>query len=223
MQINKFLVHGISSCSKSHVFLFFFITSSILLGEENLTEVLQGKMLKWVAMPFSRGSSPPRTEPVSLLSPALAAGFITTARPGKPIFFPSLYINTTIYQSQEQCLTQQAFNKYLLNGCEYKQSEKLDVKTCSWSFFNLTLIWHPLYNSLSLLGETVLNVRAYLPPAIHMHIHSVTPIHAGSGWNPVSSRSTIAPCSLCSNSQVPWDCSRCVTSYVTRAPFLTHL
>ena len=223
MQINKFLVHGISSCSKPHVFLFFFITSSILLGEENLTEVLQAKILKWVAMPFSRGSSPPRTEPVSLLSPALAAGFLTTARPGKPIFFPSLYINTTIYQSQQQCLTQQAFNKYLLNGCEYKQSEKLDVKTCSWSFFNLTLIWHPLYNSLSLLGETVLNVRAYLPPAIHMHIHSVTPIHAGSGWNPVSSRSTITPCSLCSNSQVPWDCSRCVTSYVTRAPFLTHL
>ena len=77
MQINKFLVYGISSCSKSHIFLFFIITSSILLGEENLTEVLQAKILKWVAMPFSRGSSPPRIEPVSLLSPALAAGFLT--------------------------------------------------------------------------------------------------------------------------------------------------
>ena len=196
-----------------------------IYGDEGEKSNWIGKRKIWTGLChiFSRGSSPPRTEPVSLLSPALAAGFLTTARPGKPIFFPSLYINTTIYQSQQQCLTQQAFNKYLLNGCEYKQSEKLDVKTCSWSFFNLTLIWHPLYNSLSLLGETVLNVRAYLPPAIHMHIHSVTPIHAGSGWNPVSSRSTITPCSLCSNSQVPWDCSRCVTSYVTRAPFLTHL
>ena len=41
--------------------------------------IFQAKILEWVAMSFSRGFS----RPVSLASPALAAGFIT-APPGKP-------------------------------------------------------------------------------------------------------------------------------------------
>ena len=36
--------------------------------------ILQARILEWVAMPSSRGPSPPRDEPVSLLSPALQAG-----------------------------------------------------------------------------------------------------------------------------------------------------
>ena len=39
---------------------------------------LQTRILEWVAMPSSRGSSPPGIEPVS---PALAAGFFTTGKP----------------------------------------------------------------------------------------------------------------------------------------------
>ena len=35
--------------------------------------ILQAKVLKWVAIPSSRGSSPPRIEPVYLMSPALQA------------------------------------------------------------------------------------------------------------------------------------------------------
>ena len=37
-------------------------------------------MLEWVAISFSRGSSPPRIEPKS---PALAGGFFTTEPSGK--------------------------------------------------------------------------------------------------------------------------------------------
>ena len=40
--------------------------------------ILQARILEWVAMLFSRGSSQPRTEPTSLASPALAGRFFTT-------------------------------------------------------------------------------------------------------------------------------------------------
>ena len=43
--------------------------------------VLLARILEWVAMPSSRGSSDPGIEPVS---PALAGGFFTTEPPGKP-------------------------------------------------------------------------------------------------------------------------------------------
>ena len=46
--------------------------------------VLQAKILGWVAISFSRGSSRPREQTKSLASPALAKGFVTTPPPGKP-------------------------------------------------------------------------------------------------------------------------------------------
>ena len=41
--------------------------------------ILQARILEWVAMPSHRGSSQPRIEPMSLMSPALAGGFFTTS------------------------------------------------------------------------------------------------------------------------------------------------
>ena len=43
--------------------------------------VSQAKMLEWVAISFSRGSSRLR---IKLESPALAGGFFTTEPPGEP-------------------------------------------------------------------------------------------------------------------------------------------
>ena len=45
----------------------------------SLPGVLQARILEWVAMPFSRDSSGPRIEPLSLSSPALAGGFFTNS------------------------------------------------------------------------------------------------------------------------------------------------
>ena len=39
--------------------------------------ILQSRILEWVAMPSSRGSSDPGIKPTSLMSPALVAGFFT--------------------------------------------------------------------------------------------------------------------------------------------------
>ena len=43
--------------------------------------ILQKRILEWVAIPFSRGSSQPRTEPGS---PALLADSLLSEPPGKP-------------------------------------------------------------------------------------------------------------------------------------------
>ena len=41
--------------------------------------ILQARILKWVAMPSSRGFSYPGVKPESLMSPALAGVFVTTS------------------------------------------------------------------------------------------------------------------------------------------------
>ena len=47
--------------------------------------ILQARILEWVVMPSSRGFPHPGMEPESLVSPALAGRFFTTASPGKPL------------------------------------------------------------------------------------------------------------------------------------------
>ena len=54
-------------------------------------EILQARILERVAISYSRGSSPPRIEPTSPASPALAGRFFITKPPEKPphlIFLP---------------------------------------------------------------------------------------------------------------------------------------
>ena len=46
--------------------------------------ILQARILEWVAIFSSRGSSDPGMEPTSLVSPAVVGRFFTTESPGKP-------------------------------------------------------------------------------------------------------------------------------------------
>ena len=46
--------------------------------------ILQARILEWVAISYSRGSSQPGNQTVSHASSAPAGGFFTTASPGKP-------------------------------------------------------------------------------------------------------------------------------------------
>ena len=55
------------------------------LPDSSVHGILQARILEWVAIPFSRGSSRPRIEPES---PALAGGFFATEPPGKPTNTP---------------------------------------------------------------------------------------------------------------------------------------
>ena len=47
--------------------------------------ISQTRILEWVAISSSRGSSRPRDQTVSFVSPALVGGFFTTAPPQKPL------------------------------------------------------------------------------------------------------------------------------------------
>ena len=47
--------------------------------------ILQARILEWVAISFSRGSSRPRDQTTSFASPALAGGFFTPVPPGEHI------------------------------------------------------------------------------------------------------------------------------------------
>ena len=54
------------------------------LPGSSVHEIIQARILKWVAISSSRGSSHPQMELLSPASPALAGRYFTTAPPGKP-------------------------------------------------------------------------------------------------------------------------------------------
>ena len=52
--------------------------------------IFQARILEWVAISYSRGSSWPEIEPKSLASPASVGGFFTAVPPGKPYLLQPL-------------------------------------------------------------------------------------------------------------------------------------
>ena len=50
-----------------------------MLSGSSVREILQARILEWVAMPSFRGLPDPGIEPTSLTSPALTGGFFTTS------------------------------------------------------------------------------------------------------------------------------------------------
>ena len=56
--------------------------ASSLPGSSSLG-ILQARTLEWVAMPSSGDLPDPGMEPTSLVSPALAGGFLTTSATGE--------------------------------------------------------------------------------------------------------------------------------------------
>ena len=87
-------------------------------------EVLQTRILEWVAMLFSRGSSWPGIEHPSLLSPTLQAGSLPLAPPRKPLM---KYILREIIQLKfSTCY----FLLYLVPCCQSR------YKILIWSFFH---------------------------------------------------------------------------------------
>ena len=66
------------------------------LEPSSVCGIFQAKILEWVAIPFSRGSSQPRCQTES---PTLAGRFVTTEPPGKPLKSPL----GKIYRIQCKC------------------------------------------------------------------------------------------------------------------------
>ena len=87
-------------------------------------EVLQTRILEWVAMLFSRGSSWPGIEPPSLLSPTLQAGSLPLAPPRKPLM--KYILREMIQLKFATCY----FLLYLVPCCQSR------YKILIWSFFH---------------------------------------------------------------------------------------
>ena len=51
------------------------------LSGSSVHGILQARILVWIAIPFSKGSSPPRDEPASPASPALQADSLLSELP----------------------------------------------------------------------------------------------------------------------------------------------
>ena len=62
-------------------------------------EILQARILAWVAMPFSRGSSWPRDQTCISWSSWIAGWFFTTEPLGKPMVYSSLVYIMALYSS----------------------------------------------------------------------------------------------------------------------------
>ena len=58
----------------------------------------QAGILEWVATPFSRGSSHPAIEPMSLMSPALAGGHFTTSATWEGQTYKFLFGDICLYK-----------------------------------------------------------------------------------------------------------------------------
>ena len=59
--------------------------------DSSVDGISQARILEWIAISFSRGSSDPGIEPASLESPALAGRFFTTAPPLRSLSVFFLY------------------------------------------------------------------------------------------------------------------------------------
>ena len=71
------------------------------LPGSSVHRILQARILKWVAVPPSKDLPDPGIEPVSLISPALAAMFFTTSA-GKEYTY--IYVYVCMYASAESPL-----------------------------------------------------------------------------------------------------------------------
>ena len=66
-------------CVLSHVWLFATPWTVAYHG------ILKARILEWLPFPSPGDRSHPRTDPASLVSPAVAGGFFTTVPPGRPL------------------------------------------------------------------------------------------------------------------------------------------
>ena len=73
------------------------------LPDSSVHGISQARVLEWIAISFSKGSSGPRNRIASLVSPAMAGKFFTTVPLGKPsTFHTSLY---SVHSAKVICLS----------------------------------------------------------------------------------------------------------------------
>ena len=114
--------------------------------------ILQAGILEQVAMPFSGGSSNPRTEPASPAFLALASGFFITEPPVEdPICLMTKIIKQKQYYNK--------FNKDFKNGPHQKKKIKIEIQIpmknfCFYNLFQMELNHFPHFFSSAPVTST---------------------------------------------------------------------
>ena len=111
----------------------------------------------WSGVPFPPpGDLPhPGMEPASLMSPALAGGFINTGATGKPKHFSDLHPSSFIYAMTKCALTMQYRQSSYMEALELRifYYDVYDLKPAPESLFNSKYARNNSFIKLSLLGE----------------------------------------------------------------------
>ena len=97
--------------------------------------ILQTRILQWVAISFSRGSSLPRDWTASLMSPALAGGCLPLAPPRKPL---SIYVSSIDHVSRYNEFFGKKMVRVIMETEKYHDA-KLETQE-SWEY-KLQLSW----------------------------------------------------------------------------------
>ena len=83
--------------------------------------IIQAKILEWVVMSSSRGSSEPRSKS-SLMSPALAGGFFTSSATGEDTYlYLYLYLYLYIHTHIQWNITHSLFHSERVKSCHRQQ------------------------------------------------------------------------------------------------------
>ena len=85
--------------------------------------ILQARILELVAMPSSRGSSPPRVQTHASCISFIASGFLTTEPSEKPREINKKYLKYIFLEEM---------NKNILEGVQFIQAEICRVESFNW-------------------------------------------------------------------------------------------
>ena len=111
--------------------------------------ILQAKILEWVAMPSSRGSSPPRDRTVSLLSHALAGSFFTSNTTWEALLFLFLFSRCPPFSSCPDLSQYQDLFQWVSTSNQVAKVLELQLQHQSFQwifrsdFLSDWLVWSP--------------------------------------------------------------------------------
>ena len=129
-------------CVFSHVWLC--NTRDCSPPDFSVHRMFQAKILEWVAISSSRGSSWPRDQSLIFVPLALAGGFFTTEPPGKPVYhskeknFRNIDLTRNIqniYQQKKVKVTQSC--RTLCDPMDYTVHGILQARILEWVVFSL--------------------------------------------------------------------------------------
>ena len=124
---------------------------------------LQARILEWIAMPSSRGSSNPGSEPASLVSPALASRFFT---PGST--WEALLISIFLIKKKKGYW-------FFFSDSEFKTLFKISLSSASSSHCLLPPSQDQVFDKKPFLPQCFsLSNLGTLPWASFSHIHTCT-------------------------------------------------